>query len=95
MRDPAAAQHPRALGRVKDAGLAGADALFGVQKLDLGALRAGGAWCDAPLIALSSRAERADVARGREAGFTDYVAKYDREALLRSLADCLSAPLAA
>lgn len=59
------------------------------------ALRAGGAWCDAPLIALSSRAERADVARGREAGFTDYVAKYDREALLRSLADCLSAPLAA
>lgn len=59
------------------------------------ALRAGGAWCDAPLIALSSRAERADVARGREAGFTDYVAKYDREALLRSLADCLSVPLAA
>lgn len=59
------------------------------------ALRAGGAWCDGPLIALSSRAERADVARGREAGFTDYVAKYDREALLRSLADCLSAPLAA
>ncbi len=59
------------------------------------ALRAGGAWSEAPLIALSSRAEPADVARGREAGFTDYVAKYDREALLRSLADCLSAPLAA
>lgn len=59
------------------------------------ALRAGGTWSDAPLIALSSRAEPADIARGREAGFTDYVAKYDREALLRSLADCLSAPLAA
>ncbi|MBR0648484.1 hybrid sensor histidine kinase/response regulator [Roseomonas terrae] len=59
------------------------------------ALRAGGTWSEAPLIALSSRAEPADVARGREAGFTDYVAKYDREALLQSLADCLSAPLAA
>ncbi len=58
-------------------------------------LRAGGTWSEAPLIALSSRAEPADVARGREAGFTDYVAKYDREALMRSLADCLSAPLAA
>jgi two-component system chemotaxis sensor kinase CheA len=59
------------------------------------ALRAGGTWSEAPLIALSSRAEPADVARGREAGFTDYVAKYDREALLRSLAECLSMPLAA
>jgi two-component system chemotaxis sensor kinase CheA len=59
------------------------------------ALRAGGAWAGLPLIALSSRAEPADVARGREAGFTDYVAKYDREALMQSLADCLSAPLAA
>ena len=59
------------------------------------ALRAGGAWSEAPLIALSSRAEPADVARGREAGFTDYVAKYDREALLRSLSECLSAPIQA
>jgi two-component system chemotaxis sensor kinase CheA len=59
------------------------------------ALRAGGNWSDAPLIALSSRAEPADVARGRDAGFTDYVAKYDREALLRSLSECLSAPLQA
>lgn len=59
------------------------------------ALRAGGAWSDAPLIALSSRAEPADIARGREAGFTDYVAKYDREALVQSLRDCLGAPLTA
>ncbi|CAH0285106.1 Sensor histidine kinase RcsC [Roseomonas sp. CECT 9278] len=59
------------------------------------AVRAGGAWEAMPLIALSSRAEPGDVARGREAGFTDYVAKYDREALLQSLQDCLSAPLAA
>ena len=59
------------------------------------AVRAGGAWSDAPLIALSSRAEPADIAKGREAGFTDYVAKYDREALVQSLRDCLGAPLAA
>ena len=59
------------------------------------AVRAGGAWEAMPLIALSSRAEPADVARGREAGFTDYVAKYDRDALLQSLQDCLSASVAA
>ncbi len=59
------------------------------------ALRAGGVWSEIPIIALSSRAEPADVSRGREAGFTDYVAKYDREVLLQSLSDCLSASLAA
>jgi two-component system chemotaxis sensor kinase CheA len=59
------------------------------------ALRSGGAWAEMPLIALSSRTEPADIARAREAGFTDYVAKYDRAALLQSLSDCLSAPLAA
>jgi two-component system chemotaxis sensor kinase CheA len=48
-----------------------------------------------PLVALSSRAEPEDVARGREAGFTDYVAKYDRDALLSSLRECLSSPIAA
>jgi two-component system chemotaxis sensor kinase CheA len=59
------------------------------------AVRAGGAWEAVPMIALSSRADPADVARGREAGFTDYVAKFDRDALLQSLHDCLSARLAA
>jgi len=59
------------------------------------ALRSGGAWAEMPLIALSSRTEPADIARAREAGFTDYVAKYDRAALLQSLSDCLSAPVAA
>ena len=37
MGDPAAAQNPRAFGRVKDAGLTGADAFFGGKQLDLGA----------------------------------------------------------
>ena len=32
----------------------------------------------------------ADSQRGRAAGFTDYVAKFDREGLLQSLASCMS-----
>jgi two-component system chemotaxis sensor kinase CheA len=59
------------------------------------AIRAGGPWAEAPLIALSSRAAPADVARGRDAGFTDYVAKNDREGLLQSLRECLAVTPAA
>jgi two-component system chemotaxis sensor kinase CheA len=59
------------------------------------ALRAGGPWSAVPLIALSSRTDPADIARGREAGFTDYVGKYDRDALLQSLRDCLAVPMTA
>ncbi|WP_149539992.1 hybrid sensor histidine kinase/response regulator [Siccirubricoccus phaeus] len=54
------------------------------------AVREGGAWQDLPMIALTGRAEPADIARGREAGFTDYVAKFDRAALLESLRQCLA-----
>ncbi len=43
-----------------------------------------------PLVALSSHASPHDLDRGREAGFTDYVAKFDRDALLASLAQTLS-----
>ncbi len=56
-------------------------------------LREGGAWRDLPLIALTARADPADIERGRAAGFTDYVAKFDRAALLESLRQCLSAPV--
>ncbi|MDI3307420.1 MAG: chemotaxis protein CheW [Acetobacteraceae bacterium] len=59
------------------------------------ALREGGAWRDLPLIALTGRAEPADIERGRDAGFTDYVAKFDRAALLESLRQCLAVPVAA
>ncbi len=38
-----------------------------------------------PLIALSSHASERDLERGREAGFDDYVAKFDRESLLHAL----------
>ncbi len=49
------------------------------------ALREQGKWADTPLVALSSHAAPGDLERGREAGFRDYVAKFDRETLLDSL----------
>jgi two-component system chemotaxis sensor kinase CheA len=42
-------------------------------------------WGETPLIALSSHATERDVERGREAGFDDYVAKFDRDSLLVTL----------
>jgi len=45
---------------------------------------------DLPIIALSSHSDPEDFERGRRAGFTDYVAKSDRDALIGSLAQALS-----
>jgi two-component system chemotaxis sensor kinase CheA len=59
------------------------------------AVRADGAWAGLPMIALSGRSEPVDVETGREAGFTDYVAKFERDALLESLAQCLAEPIIA
>jgi two-component system chemotaxis sensor kinase CheA len=53
-------------------------------------VRSGGPWSELPVIALSARASPEDVEAGHRAGFTDYVAKFDRSALLRSIEDCLS-----
>ena len=47
-------------------------------------------WAALPLVALTSRVADADILRGREAGFTDYVAKFDREALLAGIAQVLA-----
>jgi two-component system, chemotaxis family, sensor kinase CheA len=55
-------------------------------------VRAGGAWTRLPLIALSASAEQVAVSAGRDAGFTDYVAKFQREALIASLTQCLAEP---
>ncbi|MCC7281088.1 MAG: chemotaxis protein CheW [Acetobacteraceae bacterium] len=55
------------------------------------AVRAGGAWAGLPAVALSSRTGAADLARGRAAGFTDYVAKFDRAAILAAIAGALRA----
>lgn len=43
-------------------------------------------WKKTPLVALSSHATAQDLDRGKAVGFNDYVAKFDREALLRSIA---------
>ena len=47
-------------------------------------------WRETPLVALSAHASDQDLDRGRQAGFTDYVAKFDREGLLQTLAETLS-----
>ena len=54
------------------------------------AVRNGSRWQDTPLVALSSHASARDLDRGRQAGFDDYVAKFDRDALLYTLAQTLS-----
>jgi two-component system, chemotaxis family, sensor kinase CheA len=59
------------------------------------AVRSSGPWTTLPLIALSARTEPNDVEAGREAGFTDYVAKFQRDALIASLRQCLAEPTAA
>jgi two-component system chemotaxis sensor kinase CheA len=52
-------------------------------------VREGGIWQDTPLVALSGLTRPQDMKRGREAGFNDYVVKYDRDALLTSLSSQL------
>ena len=59
------------------------------------AVRAGGAWRDLPMIALSGRASAADVERGREAGFNGHVSKSDQAALLSAIAEQLDQSAAA
>jgi two-component system, chemotaxis family, sensor kinase CheA len=54
------------------------------------AVRTGPAWNALPVIALSGRLGEREVEAGRDAGFTDYVGKGAKEALLQSLRQCLS-----
>ncbi|WP_424811208.1 chemotaxis protein CheW [Roseococcus sp. YIM B11640] len=58
------------------------------------AVRQGGIWSELPMIALSGQSDPADVERGRAAGFSDYIPKFDHEALLASLQQCLQPILA-
>jgi two-component system chemotaxis sensor kinase CheA len=55
------------------------------------AIRSDERWGKLPLVALSSHATPADMARGRQAGFDDYVPKFDRDAILNSLSETLLA----
>ena len=47
-------------------------------------------WKKVPMIALSGRTSEKDFQQGREAGFNDYVAKFDREALVGGLAQTVA-----
>ena len=53
-------------------------------------IRAGGDWARTPMIALSSLSSDSAQARGLEAGFDEYVAKFDRVSLLSLLEQQLS-----
>ena len=55
------------------------------------AVRAEGRWQTTPMIALSSHATEKDFERGRQVGFNDYVAKFDRDSLLVTIATTLAA----
>ena len=46
-------------------------------------------WHDTPMVALSSHTSPRDFDRGREVGFDDYVAKFDRDALMATLSQTL------
>ncbi|MEA2778317.1 MAG: two-component system, chemotaxis family, sensor kinase CheA [Acetobacteraceae bacterium] len=56
------------------------------------AVRAGGPWARLPLIAMTAHSDMENARIGREAGFTDYVAKFEREALVASLRASLAEP---
>ena len=59
------------------------------------AVRSSGPWAALPLLAMTAHTDPESARIGRDAGFTDYVAKFDREALVASLhaslADIISA----
>jgi two-component system, chemotaxis family, sensor kinase CheA len=82
--------------RLRDAGLAVDAIVSDIEMPDLDGLefarivRASGPWAGLPMIALTGRGEPADEARGRDAGFTDYCQKFERDALLVSLRQCLT-----
>ncbi len=47
-------------------------------------------WQETPIVALSSHTNPRDMQRGREVGFSDYVGKFDRDALLTTLSQTLA-----
>lgn len=53
-------------------------------------VRSGTGWQTTPMVALSSHATPQDMDRGKQAGFSRYVAKFDRETLLNTLSQTLA-----
>ena len=54
-------------------------------------IRSGGQWSETPMIALSCFAADHNVHRGLEVGFNDYVAKFNRDALIDTIERTLNA----
>ncbi|MDO8605879.1 MAG: chemotaxis protein CheW [Phaeospirillum sp.] len=55
------------------------------------AVRSDARWGAIPMVALSSHATEKDFERGRQVGFNDYIAKFDRDALIQTLASTIAA----
>ena len=51
-------------------------------------LRDDPAWKQTPIIALSSHTAPHIIERSRQAGFADFVGKFDRQGLMESIKDC-------
>ena len=48
-------------------------------------------WNETPIVALSSHTTPGDFDRGRAVGFSDYIAKFDRDSLMSALTQTLKA----
>lgn len=53
------------------------------------AVKSDAAWGKTPIVAMSSRTTREDIERGHQVGFSDYVAKTDRDGLIDVLRETL------
>ena len=53
------------------------------------AVKSDSAWGQTPIVAMSSRTSREDIERGHQVGFSDYVAKTDRDGLIDVLRETL------
>jgi two-component system chemotaxis sensor kinase CheA len=56
------------------------------------AIRRGGPWANLPLLAMTAHSDADHAQRGRDAGFTDYVAKFQRESLIAALRATINEP---
>jgi two-component system chemotaxis sensor kinase CheA len=54
-------------------------------------LRKTSRWQDTPIVAMSAHTSPQDMDRGRTVGFADYIAKFDRDALLQTLSHTIAA----
>ncbi len=54
------------------------------------AVRGSGPWVHVPMIALSSHSDPNQIEAGRDAGFTDYVSKSQRNQIIGSLRQCMT-----